>query len=71
MLAFDDDRPAALAAAARRREIERAYEDWLVGRGLGRRGEREDNEVAKGTRRWLRAVAAAATLDARDARRSA
>ena len=71
MLAFDDDRPAALAAAAKSAgKSERAYEDWLVGRGLGRRGEREDNEVAKGTRRWLRAVAAAATLDARDARRA-
>ena len=71
MLAFDDDRPAALAAAAESAgKSERAYEDWLVGRGLGRRGEREDDDVAKGTRRWLRAVAAAATLDARDARRA-
>ena len=71
MLAFDDDRPAALAAAAESAgKSERAYEDWLVGRGLGRRGGREDDDVAKGTRRWLRAVAAAATLDARDARRA-
>ena len=39
MLAFDDDRPAALAAAAKSAgKSERAYEDWLVGRGLGRRG---------------------------------
>ena len=48
----------------RRREI-RGVRDWLVGCGLGRRGEREDNGLPRAPGGY--AVAAAATLDARRA----